>query len=61
MKGNIYLPEQEIIYRGDKLFNEFFQIKYTHLDELLTNIGDDKDIIELFDNLYKNIRYDLKL
>ncbi len=61
MKGNIYLPEQEIIYRGDKLFNKFFQIKYTHLDELLTNIGDDKDIIELFDNLYKNIRYDLKL
>ena len=43
------------------MFNKFFQIKYAHLDELLTNIGDDKDIIELFDNLYKNIRYDLKL
>lgn len=61
MKGNIYLPEKEIIYRGDKLFNEFFKIKYTHLDKFLINIGDDRDIIELFDNLYKNIRYDLKI
>ncbi len=56
MKGNIYLPEKEIIYRGDRLFNEFFNIKYSQLDNLMTNIGDDKDIIELFDNLYNNIR-----
>ena len=61
MKGNIYLPEQEIIYRGDRLFDEFFQIKYSHLDELLINIRDDKDIVGLFDNLYKNIRYNIRL
>ena len=60
MKGNIYLPEKENIYRGDRLFNEFFQLDYNHLDELMKNIGDDKEIVKLFDNLYKNIRYDLK-
>ena len=61
MKGNIYIPEKEIIYRGEKLFNEFFKIKYSHLDEIMTNIGDDKDIIELFDNLYKEIRTNIRL
>ncbi|MBL0686305.1 MAG: restriction endonuclease [Sulfurospirillum sp.] len=60
MKGNIYLPEIENIYRGDRLFNEFFQINYSHLDKIMKNIGDDKEIIELFDNLYKNIRFDMK-
>jgi len=61
MKGNIYLPEKEIIYRGDKLFNEFFKIKYSQLDNIMSNIGDDKDIIELFDNLYNNIRNKIQL
>lgn len=61
MKGNIYLPEQKIIYRGDRLFNEFFQINYSHLDAIMRNIGDDKEIIKLFDNLYKDIRHELKL
>ena len=42
-------------------FNEFFKIKYSHLDEIMTNIGDDKDIIELFDNLYKEIRTNIRL
>jgi hypothetical protein len=56
MKGNIYLPEKEIIYRGDELFDEFFNIQYSHLDIIMSNIGDDKDIIELFDNLYGEIR-----
>jgi hypothetical protein len=61
LKGNIYLPENEIIYRGDKLFDEFFTINYNDLDNFMENIGDDKEIVGLFDKLYKNIRYDLKL
>ena len=61
MKGNIYLPEKEIIYRGNRLFDEFFKIKYSELDNIMTNIGDDKDIIELFDNLYKEIRNKIQL
>ncbi len=60
MKGNIYLPEKENIYRAERLFDEFFEIKYSQLDELMVNIADDKEIVELFDSLYKNIRYDLK-
>ena len=56
LKGNIYLPEKEIVYRGDRLFNEFFTIKYSKLDYIMANIGEDKDIIELFDNLYNKIR-----
>ncbi len=61
MKGNIYLPEKEIIYRGDKLFNEFFKIQYSQLDNIMTNIGDDKEIVELFDNLYDKIQNKITL
>lgn len=61
LKGNIYLPEEDIIYRGDKLFNEFFNIKYSELDTMMSKIGDDKEIIELFDDLYFNIRYKIHL
>lgn len=57
MKGNIYVPEGEYIYRGDKLFNEFFTLKYGDLDNYLKNISEDKEILEIFDNLYKKIRY----
>lgn len=61
MKGNIYLPEQENIYRGEKLFKEFFSIEYSELDILMKNIGNDNDVMELFDNLYKQIRHELNL
>jgi len=61
LKGNIYLPEKEIIYRGDRLFNEFFTIKYNDLDTIMKNIGDDSEIIQLFDNLYSKIRNNIKL
>lgn len=57
MKGNIYVPEKSHIYRGDKLFKEFFSIKYEELDAYLKNVSEDKEIIEIFDNLYKKIRY----
>ncbi len=61
MKGNIYTPEQENIYRGDKLFKEFFTIDYKKLDGLMKNIGDDSDIVELFDNLHRKIRFKLDI
>ena len=61
LKGNIYVPEQEYIYRGEKLFNEFFEIKYSDLDDVMKNIGNDEEIIEIFDNLYNDIRTNLKL
>lgn len=57
MKGNIYIPEKNNIYRGDKLFNEFFSLKYKDLDNYLRNISEDKEILDIFDKLYKKIRY----
>ncbi len=56
MKGNIYIPEYQNIYRGERLFNEFFSLSYADLDSQMQNISDNEDIIELFDNLYHNIR-----
>lgn len=57
MKGNIYVPEKTHVYRGDKLFKSFFSIKYEELDAYLKNVSEDKEIIKIFDNLYKKIRY----
>jgi hypothetical protein len=57
MKGNIYVPEGKHIYRGDKLFKEFFTLRYGELDDYLKNISEDKEILEIFDNLYKKIRF----
>lgn len=57
MKGNIYVPEENNIYRGAKLFKEFFTLDYGELDAYLKNISEDEDIIKIFDDLYKKIRY----
>lgn len=57
MKGNIYVPEETYIYRGEKLFNKFLTIKYVDLDGYLKNVSEDKEVIEIFDNLYKKIRF----
>lgn len=58
MKGNIYVPEKEYISRGGALFEEFFAIKYEDLDNYLKEVSEDKEIVEIFDNLYKKIRFD---
>ena len=57
MKGNIYLPEGTYIYRGDKLFDEFFGLRYKELDEYLKNVSESKEVVKIFDDLYKKIRY----
>lgn len=57
MKGNIYVPEETHIYRGEKLFKEFLAMKYNDVDEYLKNVSEDKEIVEIFDNLYQKIRY----
>lgn len=57
MKGNIYVPEDTHIYRGEKLFKEFLTMEYDELDKCLKNVSEEKEIVEIFDNLYKKIRY----
>ena len=61
MKGNIYLPEEENIYRANKLFKEFFNIDYDDLDKFMNNIGENDEIITRFDALYLKIRKDIEL
>lgn len=57
MKGNIYVPENDYISRGGNLFKKFFSIKYEDLDSYLKEVSEDKEIVEIFDNLYKKIRF----
>lgn len=57
LKGNIYIPERTHIYRGPKLFTEFFAINYLDLDRYLKEIGDDPEILAIFDDLYQRIRH----
>ncbi len=61
LKGNIYVPEEEYIYRGKKLFEEFFSIEYDKVDKLLENISENKKMVKIFDDLYKTIRYKTNL
>ncbi len=56
MKGNIYLPEATNIYRGDRLFKEFFSVNYDELSLYMNNISSNSDVIKLFDGLYNKIR-----
>lgn len=60
MKGNIYVPEEKHIYRGEKLFDEFLSVKYDDLDQYLKNVSEDKETVAIFDNIYKRIRFTKK-
>ena len=51
------MPEETHIYRGEKLFKEFLTIKYDDVDKYLKNVSEDREIVEIFDNLYKKIRF----
>jgi len=55
MKGNIYLPEKEVIFRGERFFNEFTNIKYSDIDRCLKSISEDEVTIKLFEDLYNKI------
>ena len=62
MKGNIYLPESRNIYRGERLFNEYFSpLSYSDLDDFMRNIGDNEEIKSLFDNLYNKVRNEIEI
>ncbi|MCF8054281.1 MAG: TdeIII family type II restriction endonuclease [Deltaproteobacteria bacterium] len=57
MKGNIYVPEERNIYRGEKFFNEFLRVQYEDLDSYLKNVSSDQEIIKIFDDLYQKVRF----
>ncbi|MDD3120614.1 MAG: restriction endonuclease [Candidatus Gracilibacteria bacterium] len=52
---NSFIPQTTNIIRGRDLFNKFFTIKFEDLDQYLKNIGEDRDVIKLFDDLLNKI------
>lgn len=54
--GPIYVPSSNI-YRGSQLFDEYFETPFGDIDAYLRNLGDDAEIMALFDQLYQKIRY----
>lgn len=53
--GPIYVPSSNI-YRGAKLFDEYFETEYEDIDKYLRDIGDDPDILRMFDEFYNKVR-----
>jgi hypothetical protein len=57
MKGNIYVPEETNVYRGEKLFHEFLTVPYDSVDGYLKTVSEDEKILKIFDDLYQKIRH----
>ena len=57
--GPIYTPSNNIL-RGSQLFDKFLHINYGVVDGYLSEIGDDPEILAIFDKMYNTVR-DLKL
>jgi hypothetical protein len=53
--GPIYIPSQNIM-RGSQLFDRFLHISYEEVDGYLSEIGDDPDILSIFDKMYNMVR-----
>lgn len=54
MKGNIYIPENEI-YRGSRFFNKYTTIKYADLEDYMLNISENEETINQFNAMYNKI------
>jgi len=53
--GPIYVPSKNIM-RGPQLFDRFLHTAYNEIDGYLEDIGDDPEILEIFDNMYNAVR-----
>lgn len=53
--GPIHTPSRNIM-RGSKLFDDYFQTSYSDIDKYLSEIGDDPEVLQIFDDLYNKIR-----
>ena len=53
--GPIHTPSRNIM-RGSQLFNRFLKIKYEDVDRYLSEISDDPEILDYFDQLYDRVR-----
>jgi hypothetical protein len=53
--GPIYAPGRNIL-RGAQLFDRFLHIGYSDVDQYLAEIGDDPEILSIFDRMYSAVR-----
>src|SRR3990172_2457936 len=53
--GPIYVPSKNIM-RGPQLFERFLHISYDDVDGYLSEIGDDPEILAIFDKMYNTVR-----
>ncbi len=53
--GPIYAPSKNIM-RGAQLFERFLHINYSDVDGYLSEIGDDPEILAIFDKMYNTVR-----
>ena len=53
--GPIYAPSKNIM-RGAQLFERFLHINYDDVDGYLSEIGDDPEILAIFDRMYDTVR-----
>lgn len=53
--GPIYVPTDHIL-RGTQLFDTYFSTSYDEIDAYMRQIGEDPEIIQIFDGLYASIR-----
>ena len=53
--GPIHTPSRNIM-RGSQLFDKYLETKYCDVDNCLSEISEDPEIVALFDNLYVKIK-----
>ena len=53
--GPIHTPSRNIM-RGSQFFDQFLQTSYADVARHLTEIGDDPDILQMFDDMYRHVR-----
>lgn len=55
MKGNIYVPEDTNIRRGQAFFDEFLTVPYDFVDNYMKNLSENEHNIRAFDQLYQKV------
>jgi len=55
--GPIHTPSRNIL-RGTQLFDQFLETKYSDVDRYLSEIGEDPDILKIFDEMFQRVRHE---
>lgn len=55
--GPVYTPSSNIL-RGSQLFDQYFDMDFQSVDRYLRELGDDDEVIKIFDDLYRTVRYE---